>query len=199
MSDNSELNCEYWEDWKRRVLKFFHELVIIAKNLRKILIKIITEENSNKLPERMSPNQEAFETMSDNSKLNCEYSWEDYRRQMFRTLYEPIRIADERRKHEAKEFIKAIIGENSNKLPVHMSPNQETFETAGFTFANIDENNMYEATLPKGWSIVEVSDPTLPIKKNFVDSEGRIRGYCFWDTYFDGDGSLKIYCQMSLR
>ena len=44
---------------------------------------------------------------------------------------------------------------NSSRLPRDMRPSQAAFEALGFTFTDIGESVLFEATLPEGWSTQE--------------------------------------------
>ena len=44
---------------------------------------------------------------------------------------------------------------NSSRLPRDMRPSQAAFEALGFTFTDIGDSVLFEATLPEGWSTQE--------------------------------------------
>lgn len=59
-----------------------------------------------------------------------------------------------------------------------MSPSQAAFEALGFTFTDIGDSVLFEATLPEGWSTQETPGSSI-LWENLVDDKGRVRGnYC---------------------
>ena len=67
---------------------------------------------------------------------------------------------------------------NSSRLPRDMRPSQAAFEALGFTFTDIGDSVLFEATLPEGWSTQETPGSSI-LWENLVDDKGRVRGnYC---------------------
>lgn len=80
---------------------------------------------------------------------------------------------------------------NPLMVPKKMSPNKEVFESVGFTFEDVGDNDCYQATLPVGWksySESEFGGTTL------LDEKGRERGFFFYKTlpYESDNGILKL-------
>ena len=75
------------------------------------------------------------------------------------------------------EILKSIeIQTNTTcKLPQCMSPSQEDFESLGFTFEDIGDNEMYGSSLPNGWTIQQAKDCLF-----LVDEKNRKRGHIFY-------------------
>ena len=84
---------------------------------------------------------------------------------------------------------------NSSRLPRDMSPNQATFEALGFTFTDIGDNVLFEATLPEGWSTLETPGSSI-LWENLVDDKGRVRGnYCYKGAFYDRSGHMSLFCR----
>lgn len=87
---------------------------------------------------------------------------------------------------------------NSSRLPRDMRPSQAAFEALGFTFTDIGDSVLFEATLPEGWSTQE--DPGSSILwENLVDDKGRVRGkYCYKGACYDRYGRMSLSCRYHL-
>ena len=84
---------------------------------------------------------------------------------------------------------------NSNRLPRDMRPSQAAFEALGFTFTDIDDDVLFEATLPEGWSTQETPGSSI-LWENLVDNKGRIRGsYCYKGTPYNQSGYMSLSCR----
>lgn len=84
---------------------------------------------------------------------------------------------------------------NSNRLPRDMRPSQAAFEALGFTFTDIDDDVLFEATLPEGWSTQETPGSSI-LWENLVDNKGRIRGsYCYKGTPYNQSGHMSLSCR----
>ena len=84
---------------------------------------------------------------------------------------------------------------NSSRLPRNMSHSQVTFEALGFTFTDIGDSVLFEATLPEGWSTKEISGSSI-LWENLVDDKGRIRGhYWYKKTFYNRCGHMSLSCR----
>ncbi len=66
---------------------------------------------------------------------------------------------------------------NSLMVPKKISPNKEIFETIGFTFKEVGDDELCKAILPVGWhfsSEIKFNGTTFT---TFVDEKGRERGF----------------------
>lgn len=62
----------------------------------------------------------------------------------------------------------------TTQMPKNLKPQKEIWEDLGFTFTNNNENNnLYNTTLPNGWSILPSNYSML---LNIIDENNRIRG-----------------------
>ncbi len=87
---------------------------------------------------------------------------------------------------------------NSSKLPRDMRPSQAAFEALGFTFTDIGDSVLFEATLPEGWSTQETPGSSI-LWKNLVDNKGRVRGnYCYKGAFYDRYGHMSLSCRYNL-
>ena len=67
------------------------------------------------------------------------------------------------------------------ELPRSMKPNQETFEKLGFVFEDIEDDNvMFKAKLPEGWSM----KPVETYYTSIIDEKGRERASFFYKGVF---------------
>lgn len=77
-------------------------------------------------------------------------------------------------------------------VPKNMKPSKETFEDLGFNFEKIEDDALYQATLPEDWTIEPVSNNLTYL----IDEKGRKRGFYYYkNTLSDGQIHLmKRYC-----
>lgn len=84
---------------------------------------------------------------------------------------------------------------NSSRLPRDMRPSQAVFEALGFTFTDIGDDVLFEATLPEGWQTQEAPGSSI-LWENLVDDKGRIRGhYCYKGSLYDRYGDMSLSCR----
>ncbi len=75
-------------------------------------------------------------------------------------------------------------------LPKDMSPRKEVFESLGFVFEDIDDNVLYQATLPDGWKLESDGGYWTTI----IDEKGRNRGsYFYKGAFYDRSGHMKLF------
>ena len=75
------------------------------------------------------------------------------------------------------------------RLPKQMKPSKEAFENLGFTFQDIDDDVLYQATLPEGWKLESDGDYWTTL----VDEKGRKRGsYFYKGDFYDRKGSMYL-------
>ena len=87
---------------------------------------------------------------------------------------------------------------NSIILPRDMRPSQAAFEALGFTFTDIGDSVLLEATLPEGWSTQETPGSSI-LWKNLIDDKGRVRGkYCYKGAFYDRYGHMSLSCRYHL-
>lgn len=87
---------------------------------------------------------------------------------------------------------------NSTRLPKEMNPNQAAFEALGFTFNDIGDDILCEATLPEGWKTVETPGSSI-LWENLVDDKGRVRGnYCYKGALYDRYGHMSLNARFQL-
>lgn len=87
---------------------------------------------------------------------------------------------------------------NSSRLPRDMSPSQAAFEALGFTFTDIGDDVLFEATLPEGWSTQESPGSSI-LWENLIDDKGRVRGtYCYKGAFYDRYGHMSLSCRYHL-
>ncbi len=78
------------------------------------------------------------------------------------------------------------------RLPRDMRPSQAAFETLGFTFTDIGDDVLFEATLPKGWSTQELPGSSI-LRANLLDSKGRVRGsYRYKGSFYERYGHMSL-------
>ena len=76
------------------------------------------------------------------------------------------------------------------KLPRSMHPSKDVFENIGFSFEEIDDELLYQGTLPEGWKL-EKSDFYYA---NIIDEKGRKRGTIFYkSSFYDREAEMKLY------
>ncbi len=86
----------------------------------------------------------------------------------------------------------------SIRLPRDMRPSQAAFEALGFTFTDVGDDVLFEATLPEGWSTQETPGSSI-LRENLVDDKGRIRGdYYYKESFYDRYGRMSLYCRYHL-
>lgn len=74
-------------------------------------------------------------------------------------------------------------------LPKRMQPSKEAFEALGFTFEDIDDNVLYQATLPAGWELQSDGGYWTTL----VDEKGRKRGSSFYKgAFYDRSGHMYL-------
>lgn len=84
---------------------------------------------------------------------------------------------------------------NSNRLPRDMKPSRADFEALGFTFTDIGDDVLFEATLPEGWSTQETPGSSI-LWENLIDDKGRVRGkYCYKGAFYDRYGHMFLDCR----
>ena len=76
------------------------------------------------------------------------------------------------------------------KLPRVMKPNKKSFESIGFSFEEIEDDNVLTlATLPEGWTI----KPGIGYWSYLIDEKGRNRGSIFYKTtFYDRKGHMAL-------
>lgn len=81
---------------------------------------------------------------------------------------------------------------NSTRLPRDMRQSQAVFEALGFTFTDIGDSVLFEATLPEGWSTKKVHDLSI-LREYLVDNKGRVRGYYYYNgSFYDRHGNMRL-------
>lgn len=85
---------------------------------------------------------------------------------------------------------------SSCQLPRKMYPSKEVFEAFGFTFKDIDDPILYQASLPEGWLLKKENGYWT----NLIDEKGRKRGNFFYKgAFYDRNGSMKLFQRFSIK
>lgn len=75
------------------------------------------------------------------------------------------------------------------RLPKKMRPSKEAFENLGFTFQDIDDDVLYQATLPEGWILKSDGGYWTTL----IDEKGRNRGsYFYKGAFYDRSGHMSL-------
>ena len=95
----------------------------------------------------------------------------------------------------ASEGLEAVKNAEQNRarsacrLPKDMSPSKEDFESLGFTFKDIGDDVLYQATLPDGWTLKSDGYWTY-----LIDEKGRERGsYFYKGAFWDRSGHMNLH------
>lgn len=90
---------------------------------------------------------------------------------------------------ETVENIAQNRARNNCMLPKEMHPNKEAFESLGFSFEEVGDDILYQATLPKGWSL----DSNGEYWTTLIDEKGRKRGdYFYKGAFYDRKGHMTL-------
>jgi hypothetical protein len=75
------------------------------------------------------------------------------------------------------------------RLPKDMRPNKEAYESLGFTFEDIGDNVLCQATLPNGWTLRSDGGYWTYL----IDEKGRERGsYFYKGAFYDRSGHMNL-------
>lgn len=77
---------------------------------------------------------------------------------------------------------------NTLMLPRDLRPNKKSFESVGFTFEDVGDDVLYQATLPEGWKL----EQTSPYWNNLIDEKDRKRGYSFYENVLERTGRMSL-------
>ncbi len=95
----------------------------------------------------------------------------------------------------ASEGLEAVENAEQNRarslcyLPKNMTPNKEDFESIGFTFEDVGDAVLYQATLPNGWKL----ESDGGYWTYFIDEKGRNRGSSFYKgALYDRRGEMSL-------
>lgn len=76
------------------------------------------------------------------------------------------------------------------RLPIKMYPSKEAFEDLGFTFEDIGDNVLCQATLPDGWKLKADGGGYWTY---LIDEKGRERGcYFYKGAFYDRSGHMHL-------
>lgn len=96
---------------------------------------------------------------------------------------------------ETVEKLEQNRARNNCMLPIEMEPCRETFEALGFTFEDVDDDVLYQATLPEGWAVK--SDGGY--WSYLIDEKGRERGsYFYKGAFYDRNGHMSLRQRFSV-
>lgn len=95
----------------------------------------------------------------------------------------------------ASEGLEAVQNAEQNRarsacrLPRDMRPSKEAFESLGFTFEDIGDDVLYQATLPDGWTLKSDGGYWTYL----IDEKGRERGsYFYKGAFYDRSGHMNL-------
>ncbi len=95
----------------------------------------------------------------------------------------------------ASEGLEAVMNAEQNRarsacrLPRDMRPNKEAFEAIGFKFEDIEDDVLYQATLPEGWTLKSDGGYWTYL----IDEKGRERGsYFYKGALYDRNGHMNL-------
>lgn len=78
---------------------------------------------------------------------------------------------------------------NACMLPRDMKPSKEVYEALGFTFEDVDDDVLYQASLPEGWTLKSDGGYWTDL----LDEKGRKRGsYFYKGAFYDRNGHMQL-------
>lgn len=76
------------------------------------------------------------------------------------------------------------------RLPIDMNPSRKVFETLGFSFTDIGDDVLFQATLPDGWTLKADRGGYCTY---LIDEKGRTRGsYFYKGAFYDRSGNMSL-------